>query len=64
MLNIRPEKAILFFKALFIGLFKSLKITFNTVIICCILRVTRPVDRRDLGHRLFFGKKCEKLPDD
>jgi len=48
MLNIGPEKSVLPFKALFIGLFKSLKIIFNTVIICCILRITRPIDRRDL----------------
>ena len=62
MLNIGPEKAILPFKALFIGLFKSLKIIFNTVIICCILRITRPIDRRDLWHRLSFGKSVRNYP--
>jgi hypothetical protein len=48
MLNIGPEKAILSFKALFIGLFKSRKIIFNTVIICCILRVAGTIDMRSV----------------
>jgi hypothetical protein len=64
MLNIGPEKPILSLKALFIGLFKFLKIIFNTVIICCTLRIAGPVDRRDLGHRLSFGIRWERLPDD
>jgi len=50
--HIRPEKAILSFKALFIDLFKCFKMVFNTAIIRGILRIARPVGRRNFGHDL------------
>ncbi len=50
--HIRPEKAILSFKAFFIDLFKCFKMVFNTPIIRGILRIARPVDRRNVGHGL------------
>ena len=52
MLNIGPEEAILSFKALFIGLFKSFKMIFNASIICRIPRIPRPVNR-DLHGFIF-----------
>ena len=48
--HIRPEKAILPFKPLFIDLFKCFKMVFNTPIIRGILRIARPVDRRNVGQ--------------
>jgi hypothetical protein len=50
--HIRSEKAILPFKALFIDLFKSLKMVFDTPVIGGIPRIARPVDRRNVGHGL------------
>jgi hypothetical protein len=55
--HIRPEKAILSFKALLIELFKCLEIIFNTLIILGVLWSSGAIDWRGVGHCMFSERK-------
>ena len=51
-LGIRAEKAILPGKALIIDLFKLFKMILNTLIVLRVLRFSRAIYRKDVGHGL------------
>ena len=51
-LGIRPKKTVLLGKTLIIDLLKSLKMILNTLVVLGVLRFSRTIYRRDLGHGL------------
>jgi len=52
-LHIRPEKPVLFRKALIIDLLKRLKMVFYALVILRSLRTARAINGRNIGHWLF-----------
>ena len=54
LLHIWPKEPVLPGEALLINLFQFFKVFLNTLIIGGILRFSRLVDRRRVGHRVFF----------